>query len=120
MRPAVFDYVKEQHNVYRVTQDEFWTCEPANHTLGVWATGHDLVNLTMPLPLQRRRPLPRGHEILHRGGRATPTGPAVAATAAELGRRAVDCTAARVAGGGADPIPRGDWPTADSRLIIDW
>ena len=48
MRPAVFDYVKEQHNVYRVTQDEFRTCEPANHTLGVWATGHDLVNLTVP------------------------------------------------------------------------
>ena len=48
MRPAVFDYVKEQHNVYRVTQDEFRTCEPANRTLGVWATGHDLVNLTVP------------------------------------------------------------------------
>jgi hypothetical protein len=30
----------------------------------------------------------------------------------------VDCTAARVAGGDADPIPRGDRP-AVSRLIID-
>ncbi|EER99274.1 hypothetical protein BDA96_02G296000 [Sorghum bicolor] len=45
----VFDYVKEQHNVYQVTQDEFRTCEPpANQTKGVWATGHDLVNLTAP------------------------------------------------------------------------
>lgn len=44
----MFNYVKEQHNVYRVTQDAFRTCEPANHTMGVWATGHDLVNLTVP------------------------------------------------------------------------
>lgn len=80
------------------------------------------------LPLQRRRTLPRGHEVLHRGGRAAPsttavaaaTGHAVVAAAAEFGRRAVDyCTTARVAGGGADPIPRGDRPADDSRLIID-
>ncbi|OEL38801.1 hypothetical protein BAE44_0000181 [Dichanthelium oligosanthes] len=45
----VFDYVAEQHNVYRVTQDVFRTCEPANTTnMGAWATGHDLVNLTVP------------------------------------------------------------------------
>jgi hypothetical protein len=48
-RPAVFNYVKEQHNVYQVTQDEFRTCEPpANQSTRVWATGHDLVNLTVP------------------------------------------------------------------------
>lgn len=45
----VFNYVKEQHNVYQVTQDEFRTCEPpANQSTRVWATGHDLVNLTVP------------------------------------------------------------------------
>lgn len=78
------------------------------------------------LPLQRRRPLPRGHEVLYRRGRATPSAPAAAApagpdatatAAAELGLRAVDFTAARVGGGGADSIPRGDRP-ARSHLIV--
>ncbi|XP_062199328.1 mavicyanin-like [Phragmites australis] len=44
----VFNYVAEQHDVYRVTQDAFRTCEPANQTMRVWASGHDLVNLTVP------------------------------------------------------------------------
>ncbi|CAN6198743.1 unnamed protein product, partial [Urochloa humidicola] len=45
----VFNYVAAQHNVYRVTQDAFRACEPAaNQTMGSWATGHDLVNLTVP------------------------------------------------------------------------
>jgi hypothetical protein len=73
------------------------------------------------LPLQRRRPLPRGHEVLYRRGRATPSAPAAAGpdapatAAAELGLRTVDFAAARVGGGGADSIPRGDRP-ARSRL----
>ena len=46
---AVFNYVAEQHDVHRVTQDAFRTCEPAaNQSMGAWATGHDLVNLTVP------------------------------------------------------------------------
>jgi hypothetical protein len=46
---AVFSYVAAQHDVHRVTQDAFRTCEPAaNQTMGAWATGHDLVNLTVP------------------------------------------------------------------------
>lgn len=44
----MFDYVQRQHNVYRVTQDAFRTCDPANQTMRVWASGHDLVNLTVP------------------------------------------------------------------------
>ncbi|CAL5063110.1 unnamed protein product [Urochloa decumbens] len=45
----VFNYVAAQHNVYRVTQDAFRDCEAAaNETMGSWATGHDLVNLTVP------------------------------------------------------------------------
>ncbi|XP_062193937.1 basic blue protein-like [Phragmites australis] len=44
----VFDYVVEQHDVYRVTQDAFRTCEPENQTMRVWSSGHDLVNLTVP------------------------------------------------------------------------
>ncbi|PAN13595.1 hypothetical protein GQ55_2G339100 [Panicum hallii var. hallii] len=45
----VFSYVAAQHDVHRVTQDAFRTCEPAaNQTMGAWATGHDLVNLTVP------------------------------------------------------------------------
>ncbi|KAL6846685.1 hypothetical protein ACP4OV_024133 [Aristida adscensionis] len=45
----VFSYVVPQHNVYRVTQEAFRTCEPAaNQTVRVWASGRDIVNLTAP------------------------------------------------------------------------
>ncbi|WVZ65718.1 hypothetical protein U9M48_015035 [Paspalum notatum var. saurae] len=44
----VFNYVVGQHNVYRVTQDALRSCDPANGTMGIWATGSDLVNLTVP------------------------------------------------------------------------
>ena len=71
------------------------------------------------LHLQRLGPLPRGHEVRCRRGSAapftaaSPTGPATAAAAAtsELCGRVVEHTAPpRVAGGGADPIPRRDRP----------
>ncbi|RCV12720.1 hypothetical protein SEVIR_2G302600v4 [Setaria viridis] len=46
----VFNYVAAQHNVYRVTQDAFRTCEPpaANQTMGSWETGRDRVDLPVP------------------------------------------------------------------------
>ncbi|KAF8759394.1 hypothetical protein HU200_010438 [Digitaria exilis] len=44
-----FNYVAAQHNVYRVTEDAFRTCEPsANQTMGSWATGRDVVSLPVP------------------------------------------------------------------------
>jgi hypothetical protein len=47
---AVFNYVAAQHNVYRVTQDAFRTCETpaANQTMGKWETGRDRVDLPVP------------------------------------------------------------------------
>ncbi|KAF0910738.1 hypothetical protein E2562_004724 [Oryza meyeriana var. granulata] len=44
----VFNYVQRQHDVFRVTQDAFQTCDPANKTMQRWASGHDVVELAAP------------------------------------------------------------------------
>ncbi|KAL5201193.1 hypothetical protein ABZP36_035547 [Zizania latifolia] len=44
----VFNYVQRQHDVFRVTQDAFRTCDAANQTMDRWASGHDVVELAAP------------------------------------------------------------------------
>uniref|UniRef100_A0A0E0M3Z6 Phytocyanin domain-containing protein n=1 Tax=Oryza punctata TaxID=4537 RepID=A0A0E0M3Z6_ORYPU len=44
----VFNYVQRQHDVLRVTQDAFRTCDPANQTVQRWGSGHDVVELPAP------------------------------------------------------------------------
>lgn len=45
---AVFSYVQRQHDVLRVSQDAFRTCDPENQTVQRWASGRDVVELAAP------------------------------------------------------------------------
>lgn len=44
----VFSYVQRQHDVLRVSQDAFRTCDPENQTVQRWASGRDVVELAAP------------------------------------------------------------------------